>query len=83
MKPEALGGLTGLGTQPGRTFTLQPENAEPTLAANDSLKVDDRFELICTKSTDVLVSRSQTHGNGPHRGKIVLDRQKATHSRPD
>mgnify|MGYP000296863929 CR=1 FL=1 len=46
MKPEALGGLTGLGTQPGRTFTLQPENAEPTLAANDSLKVDDRFELI-------------------------------------
>mgnify|MGYP006892579143 FL=1 len=46
MKPEALGGLTGLGTQPGRTFTVQPENAEPTLAANDSLKVDDRFELI-------------------------------------
>ena len=30
MKPEALGGLTGLGTQPGRTFTQQPENAEPT-----------------------------------------------------
>ena len=46
MKPETFGGLTGLGTQPGRTFTLQPENAEPTLAANDSLKVDDRFELI-------------------------------------
>ena len=46
MKREALGGLTRLGTQPGRTFTLQPENAEPTLAANDSLKVDDRFELI-------------------------------------
>ena len=46
MKPEALGGLTGLCTQSGRTFTLQPEQAEPTLAANDSLKVDDRFELI-------------------------------------
>ena len=83
MKPEALGGLTGLGTRPGRTFNLQPENAEPTLAANDSLKVDDRFELIYVKSTDVLVSRSQTHGNEPHRGKIVLGRQKATHSRPD
>jgi hypothetical protein len=50
MKPEALGGLTGLGTRPGRTFTLQPENAEPTLAANDSLKVDDRFELILLSS---------------------------------
>ena len=46
MKLEALGGLAGLGTQPGRTFTLQPENVEPTLAANDSLKVDDRFELV-------------------------------------
>ena len=49
MKPEALGGLTGLGTRPGRTFTLQPENAEPTLAANDSLKVDDRFVPGCTR----------------------------------
>ena len=46
MKPEALGGLAGLGTRPGQTFTLQPEHFEPTLAANDSLKVDDRFELI-------------------------------------
>ena len=46
MKPEALGGLAGLGTLSGQTFTLQPENFEPTLAANDSLKFDDRFELI-------------------------------------
>ena len=46
MKPEALGGLAGLSTRPGRTFTLQPGNSEPTLAANDSLKVDHRFELI-------------------------------------
>jgi hypothetical protein len=65
MKPEALGGLAGLGTRPGRTFTLQPENSEPTLTANDSLKVDHQFELIyeVSKSTDVPVSRSQTHGN--------------------
>ena len=82
MKPEALGGLAGQNTRPGRTVTLHPGNSEPTLAANDALKVDHRFELMYTKSTDVPVSRSQTHGNEPHRGKIGLDRQRATRSRP-
>ena len=46
MKPEALGGLAGLSTRTGLSFTLHPGNSEPTLAANDSLKVDHRFELI-------------------------------------
>ena len=46
MRPEALGGLAGLGTRPGRTFTRQHENSEPILAADDFLKVEHRFELI-------------------------------------
>ena len=39
---KALGDLAGLCTQPGRSLTLQPENAEaePASTAHDSLKVD-------------------------------------------